>query len=109
MCSSDRLVRPGMRGGVPFCLARPGMRGGVPFCLALHTRRCSVLSGVARYARRCSVLSGAARYARRCCGFVIGGPGSLVALPDNPVVIGVSDPRSRRSTLLCRSEMCEVR
>jgi len=68
-----------MRGGVLFCLAWPGVCGGVPFCPARH---------------RCSVLSGAARYARQCCGSVIGGPGSLVALTDDPVIIGASDPRS---------------
>jgi len=103
--------------GVPFCLARPGVRGGPPFCLTRHAQRSSVLLGTVcavffrsargwmrgglpfrpvRHTRRCSVLSGAARYARRCCGSIIGGPGSLVALPDDLVIIGASDPRSRR-------------
>jgi len=102
--------------GVPFCLVRPGVRGGPPFCPARHTRRSSVLLGAActaffRFAqdgmrgslpfrpvwhmRQCSILSGAAQYARRCCGSVIGGPGSLIALPDDPVIISASDPRSR--------------
>ena len=110
-----RSARRGI--GVPFCLARPGVCGGPTFCPARHTRCSSVLLGVARVAflrsarggmhggllfrpvrhtRRCSVLSGTARYARRSCGSVIGGPGSLVAQPDNPVIIGASDPRSRR-------------
>jgi len=112
------VFRSARRGiGVRFCLARPCVRGGPPCCPARHTRRSSVLRGAAcaaffrsarggmhgglplrpvRNAQRRSVLSGAARYARRCCGSVIGRPGSLVALPDDPVIIGVSDPRSRR-------------
>jgi len=102
--------------GVPFCLAQPGLRGGPQFCPSRHARRSCVLLGApyavffrsawggmcsrlpfrpVRHTRRCSVLSGAARYARRCCGSVIGGPGSLVALLDDPVVIGAGDPRSR--------------
>jgi len=76
-------ARGGMHGGVPFCLARPSMRGGVPFRPGRHAWRCSVLSNVARCARR-------------CCGSVIGGPRSLVALPDDPVIIGAIDPRSQR-------------
>ena len=111
------LMRPGVRGGSPFCPARQarrssvlhgsvcaaffrsawgGMYGGLPFCPVRHTRRCSVLSGAARYARRGSILSGVARCLRRCCGSVIGGPGSLVVLPDDLVIISASDPRSRR-------------
>ena len=103
--------------GVPFCLVRPGVRGGPPFCAARHAQRSSVLLGAAcavffrsaqgamrsglpfrpvRHTWRCSVLSGVARYTRRCFGSIIGGPGSLVALPDDPVIIGPSDPRSRR-------------
>ena len=111
------VFRSARRGiGVPFCLARPGVRGGPPFCPAWHTWRSSVLLGAecavffhsardgmrgglpfrrVRHTRRCSVLSGAARYARRCCGSILGGPGSLVALPDDPVIIGASDPRCR--------------
>ena len=67
--------------GVPFCLVRPGVRGGPPFCAARHARRSSVLLGAAcaaffrsaqgamrsglpfrpvRHTRRCSVLPGAA-------------------------------------------------
>jgi len=76
-------ARGGMHGGVPFCLARPSMRGGVPFRPGRHAWRCSVLSNVAQCARR-------------CCGSVIGGPRSLVALPDDPVIIGAIDPRSQR-------------
>ena len=110
------LARPGVRGGPPFCparharrssvvlgaacaaffrSARGGICGGLPFCPVRHMRWCSVLSGAAWYARRGSVLSGAVQCARRCCGSVIGGPGSLVALPDDSVIIGASDPRSR--------------
>ena len=112
------VFRSARRGiGVPFCLVWPGLRGGPPFCPARHVRRSLVLLSAAcvaffhsarggmrgslpfrpvRHTRWCSVLSAAAQYARRCCGSIIGGPGSLVALPDDPVIIGVSDPRSRR-------------
>jgi len=74
-------TRPGMHGGVPFCLARPGVRGGLPFYPVRH---------------RCFILSGTAQYVQWCCRSIIGGPGSLVALPDDPVIISASDPRSRR-------------
>ena len=111
------LARPGMLGSVPFCLALPGLRGGPPFSPARHTWRSSIRLGAActsffrsargstrggllfrlvRHTWRCSVLSGKARYARRCCRSVIGGPGSLVVQPDDPVIISASDPRSRR-------------
>jgi len=92
-----------------FLSARGSIRGSLLFRPAWHTWRSSILSGAARYAQRCSVLSGrarcvwrcsflscAARCARWCCGFVIGRSGSLVVLPDDPVVISASDPRSRR-------------
>jgi len=109
-----------IRGGVSFCPAPHtqwcsvlsgvafDMRGGPLFCLARHTWQGSFLSGAAvgmcgslpfcsaQHTRRCSILSGAARCALRCCGFVISGPGLLIAVPDDPVVIGASDPRSRR-------------
>ena len=106
-----------MRGGLPFRSAQHARRSSVPpgaayaevfrsvwrglVCAAFFrsARRgmCCVLPfRPVRHTQRCSVLSGAARCARRCCGFVIGGPGLLVALPDDPVVIGASDPRSRR-------------
>jgi len=108
-CSARRGI------GVPLCLVWPGVRGGPPFCPAQNARCSSILLGVACVAlfrsargrmrgglpfhpvghtRWCSVLSGVARYTRRCCRSVIGGPGSLVALPNDPVIIGVSDPRS---------------
>jgi len=84
-----------MRGGLPSCPVRPsvcavvflsargGMHGCLPFRLVWHRQRSSILSG-------------AARYAWWCCLSVIGGPGSLVTLPDDLVIIGASDPRSRR-------------
>ena len=84
------------------------MRGCPLFRSARYTRQGSFLSGAAigmrsglrfrsaQHTQRCSILSGAARCMRRCCGYVISGPGLLVTLRDDPVVIGVSDLRSRR-------------
>ena len=89
-----RSARCGIRGGLPFCLAWPSMCGRIPFSLAWPGVHGGVPFRPAR--QRCSVLSGVARYVRWCCGSIIGGPGSLVTLPDDAVISGASDPRSWR-------------
>jgi len=82
-----------MCGGLPSCPVRPSVCAAV-----FRSARRGIYGGLpfwpARQMWGCFVLSGAAWYSRRCCRSVIGGPGSLVTLPDNPVIIGASDPRS---------------
>jgi len=78
------------------------MRGDLRFCLERSTWWSSVLPSMAISVRD-RLPSCRAWY----CGFVIGGPRSLVRLSDNLVVIGASDPRSRRSSR--HPDMCEGR
>jgi len=78
------------------------MRSGLRFCPERSTWRSSVLPSTAIGVR--DRLPSCRAW---CCGFVIGGPRSLVRLSDNPVVIGASDPRSRHSSR--HSDMCEGR
>jgi len=84
------------------CGRLPDLHGGLQFCPVRSTWWSSLLPSTA-----ISVRDQLPWCHARCCGFVIGGPRSLVRLSDNPVVIGTSNPRSRHSS--CHSDMSEGR